>query len=85
MTSSTGSEPADDAVFDVSGVEQMSDVELRDRHREILRVERERFHQDLSPMFFLAHVSHLQNSALEDARWAVERELRRRGQRANGD
>ena len=73
-----GDSSADSDLFDVSTIEQLTDDELRERHRRITQIERDEFHRHLSPLSFLGTATHLLNEPLDDARRAVEEELRSR-------
>jgi hypothetical protein len=74
-----GDEEADENLFDVSDVAGMSDVELTERRRRLLHVERGRFHDNLTNGGFVVHVAHWVDSDLDDARRMVEKEMKRRG------
>lgn len=65
-------------LHNLSYIGTMSDEDLIERHGRLARLEREEFHRHLSPMSFLGTASHLMNPALDDARWAVEKEMKRR-------
>lgn len=67
------------ALYDVSRIAEMADADLGERRRALLRIERAEFHEHLSSRSFLGTVSHSVNPALDDARWAVEKEMKRRG------
>ncbi len=67
------------ALYDVAQIVEMTDADLGERRRALLRIERAEFHEHLSSRSFVATESHLGNPALDDAWWAVEKELKRRG------
>ncbi|WZH36219.1 MAG: hypothetical protein PIR02_15845 [Microbacterium enclense] len=68
-----------DAVYDVSKVNELSDLDLAERQRRIAQIERAQFHDNLNATTFTAHSAHHRDPALDDARWAVEKEMKRRG------
>lgn len=70
--------PADSDLYDVSKIGELSDDELIDRRGRLARIERDEFHRHLSPRSFIATVSHSMNEPLEEARWAMDKEIRRR-------
>jgi hypothetical protein len=70
--------PGQSDLYDVSRIADLTDDDLLDRRRRLARIEREEFHRHLSSRSFIATVSHSMNEPLEEARWAMDKEIRRR-------
>jgi hypothetical protein len=74
----TSGAPEGAGLFEVTGLAEVPDDEILERRRRIAQIEREEFHRHLTSRSFIGNAFSGMNEPLDEARRALDREIRRR-------